>query len=544
MKNAIKVVIIFCIAQIFLICTASAANNSPLKYHNSGAITGNNFHSIYFGARPSNQDRKAMVHNYCYGFSWYSSAWELVAEPVDKLQIGLTLTWITPNIEKHQSVRDDSGKQVKPLQFDGRPSEKILIQTMEGSLGWWRDTVRRTSLPKYHPGTNANNYHSFAREFRQRQAMPEGGGGWIVISNQILNPPDGMTLDPISNGGQLGQAWFALPFPTTGSQSEIPSGTNAWTLFLNSENFKGPMAYIAPQFWADDARAYPYTRNLTLDNNCGVSAAISQEWAVIPFYTFTDSLGNLFSKIPQLQFPADENGRTVFGRDYRGYSADAIYRPFAQSLNSQNILPNKLENSAVRNFTLTNKKNIEQPAHQENADLPDLQVLKNLQIFDGGKAYGLAWNKANAMMQLPTYFKENGKNRNAISKEQVPQSLQNASFAAAFSPKINFSYKTPQWFASGNPASGNFTTTLNDGSKVTYTWYKFVDQPMLRRFNFTEDEKEKMQELIVRIQKEWAQNPLIENPSAGKLITFDPGLFVTPPAGLEYGYVPIILQQE
>ena len=67
---------------------------------------------------------------------------------------------------------------------------------------------------------------------------------------------------------------------------------------------------------------------------------------------------------------------------------------------------------------------------------------------------------------------------------------------------------------------------------------------MLRRFNFTEDEKKKMQELIVKIQKEWAHNPLMENPTDGKLVTFDRGLFVTPPQGLEFGYVPIVISQE
>jgi hypothetical protein len=33
-------------------------------------------------------------------------------------------------------------------------------------------------------------------------------------------------------------------------------------------------------------------------------------------------------------------------------------------------------------------------------------------------------------------------------------------------------------------------------------------------------------------------------PTRGKLVALDPGLLVTPPAGLEVGYVPIVTRQE
>jgi len=540
MKKSFQIALIFLLTQTF--SNSANANNPQLEYHKSGAITGNNFHSIYFGVRAPENQKKAMTQTYCYGFSWYSTAWPLIAEHVDGLQIGLTQTWITPNVEKHQPMFTDSGKRVRALQYkNGTAEDRAIIQTMEGGMGWWRGTVHRDPMPKVHTGGNANNYHSFVKEFRQNDPTKQGDGGWIAISNQILNPPDGMTLDPVSNGRQLGRAWLILPFPETGSQSGIPAGNNAWTLFFNSENFKGPIAYIAPQFWADKARPYAFARKLTLDNNCGSSVALAQEWATIPYYTSVDADGNRFSKIPQLQFTSDEKGRTIFARDYSGYGIDAIYKPFAQSLNTKTLLPKNINNSDVKRFNLVRKKNDKGPAHQDRKDLPDLQVLRDLKIFDDGKAYGLAWDKPNSMIQLPTYFKENGEVRNAISKDQAPQDLQNSSFVRT---KNNFVYQTPQWFIGVNPASGNFVTHLNDGSKVTYTWYKFCEQPMLRRFNLTEEEKARLQEVVIKMQKEWAHNPLMPEPSAGSLVKFDQGLFVTPPAGLEFGYVPIIISQE
>jgi len=32
-------------------------------------------------------------------------------------------------------------------------------------------------------------------------------------------------------------------------------------------------------------------------------------------------------------------------------------------------------------------------------------------------------------------------------------------------------------------------------------------------------------------------------PSSGSLVTLDPALLVTPPRGLDYGYVPVVIQQ-
>ena len=45
------------------------------------------------------------------------------------------------------------------------------------------------------------------------------------------------------------------------------------------------------------------------------------------------------------------------------------------------------------------------------------------------------------------------------------------------------------------------------------------------------------------MQKEWARSALMSEPTKGSLATFDQGMLVTPPKGLEYGYVPIVIKQ-
>ncbi len=52
-----------------------------------------------------------------------------------------------------------------------------------------------------------------------------------------------------------------------------------------------------------------------------------------------------------------------------------------------------------------------------------------------------------------------------------------------------------------------------------------------------------MQALVVAMQKQWNATAMMSPPSSGALASFDSGLLVTPPPGLQYGYVPIVTSQ-
>ena len=45
------------------------------------------------------------------------------------------------------------------------------------------------------------------------------------------------------------------------------------------------------------------------------------------------------------------------------------------------------------------------------------------------------------------------------------------------------------------------------------------------------------------MQKDWAQTAMMAEPNKGALVSFDSGLLTSPPPGLEFGYVPIVIQQ-
>ncbi|MCF7675373.1 MAG: hypothetical protein K9N23_05960 [Akkermansiaceae bacterium] len=95
------------------------------------------------------------------------------------------------------------------------------------------------------------------------------------------------------------------------------------------------------------------------------------------------------------------------------------------------------------------------------------------------------------------------------------------------------------------PAAGPFKANPGDGSTVTYYWYRFADQPSLLNADLTDAEREILQQRVEKIHRHWTKDRnYLAPPTTGKLADLDQALMVTPPAGLEVGYVPIATRQE
>ncbi len=95
------------------------------------------------------------------------------------------------------------------------------------------------------------------------------------------------------------------------------------------------------------------------------------------------------------------------------------------------------------------------------------------------------------------------------------------------------------------PVAGPFKAHLGDGSVVTYYWYRFADQPALLNADLTAAERESLQLRVVQLHRAWTrERDDLPPPTHGALADLDPALLVTPPPGLEAGYVPIATRQE
>ena len=549
-----------------LITSSTGSNNSLQPYQNpsfapvageisqfygvggisaSDALQGGGF---YVGA----ELQTPVPESFGSGFGWYSTLWALTATRVDNLSLGLSSTWIIPNnktvsASTAQKLCDTS--TAEGIKNDASNPNNgtfglLLMQSIEGSLGWWNKQKFSTAYPKYMPNVTQNCYSTQLAtpgwDFFKEIPTAREQTGLIQISNQILMPPDGMVFQRDDSAPQLGVTWHSLNLPRFDHAFGSHAGHNSWTLFMNSSNFKGPLVFVAPQFWVDGSISNPLQKNLTLDMKSGYSTGgIASEWNSTPYYRYVDSTGKIYTKIPKLQFPVDSNGDFSIGRDFRAYSSKAISSSLSSAIGGRGNLPTALKNKEIYVGKLVGNS---PRVYQEGKTLGTLSELLSAKTLDGGNAYGFSVPRGSGLVKLPQYFVESGNTKVEVPAAQAPEALVRASFG---NPqfKSSFVFQYPSWWDASPSSSSDFTTDLSDLSQVVYRWYKFVDQPALQRFDLNTSEKANLQSAIIKMQKEWARSALMSEPTKGSLATFDQGMLVTPPKGLKYGYVPIVIKQ-
>ena len=489
--------------------------------------------------------------NFRSGFGWYSTAWPLADTVIEGMSLGLSGSWITPNNESEpasiaQQVCANAAEWVRADSINKSNGTRgfELIQVIEGSLGWWNNQKFKTPMPKFTIGPVQDCYSYQLQgpgwNFFGFEPIPREKTGLVQISNRMLIPPDGLTLEPDFSGAQVGYSWMSLPLPTFNSAYNNMAGENSWTMFINSKNFKGPLVFIAPQFFADGLVTNPIQKGLTLDVKGGRLVSLASEWASIPFYKYTDTAGTIFTKIPGLEFPFDANGNFALSRNLTAYGSSAISDAFRSALASGGTLPQSTNTTGVFSPKLNAQPT---QVYQEGKVLGTLSSSLAVKIFESGTAYGFSNGGAARLMKIPQYYKEVGNNRIAINESEAPASLVKAKFGSLMQSSTDV-YQEPSWWQQSPAASGDLTADLRDGSQVTYRWYKFVDQPSLQRFEMNAAEKAGIQGAIEKMQSQWNDFAMMKDPTVGSLVSFDEGLMVTPPKGLEIGYVPIVVKQK
>jgi len=144
---------------------------------------------------------------------------------------------------------------------------------------------------------------------------------------------------------------------------------------------------------------------------------------------------------------------------------------------------------------------------------------------------------------FPQYYKHVGEERVAVADVPAETRLLTQEFKLARPGKPYTSPATGAWNRPG-PKRGPFTAKLADGSVVTYAWYRFVDQPSFQQYHWSEEKKSQLQALVEKLHASWPiDRDYMPPPARGTLVSLDPGLLVTPPKGLEVGYVPIVTRQ-
>jgi len=488
--------------------------------------------------------------DYSAGIGFYSAVWSLVDEPLAGFQIGLPGTWILPNNS------DDKDRPLAPEGTLARkwknraPTWDSVFQTVEGGLGYWANSHFRYGPPKFSMNGTPQCYDyeigspgwSF---FYSNQALPDNRLGIAQLSNRLLIPPDALPFQGKPNGDFLGYSWMALPF-TDSYAGDVPTGDQSWTCFLSAANFKGPIAFYIPETWSKIGKLFhdPYLFGRGLDARPGKAGGGAMEINTVPRFDAIDSEGTVYSKLPQLHFPVDAEGRAYLVQDVTYYSKLALADAFrawrdggpscSGRFNDEGAWRPKLKTHSTR-------------YDQEGKEITGIEQVFDTQIFEGN-VWGLQWFKSNlaAAGSFPEYYRRTGDKILAVATSEVPPAtkLPAQKFKLAVPGKPYTSPTTGAWAQPGAKL-GPFTARLTDGSIVTYSWYRFVDQPSFQQYNWSAEKKARLQAFVEKLHAQWpVERDYMAPPTRGKLVSLDPGLIVTPPKGLEVGYVPIVVHQQ
>ena len=492
---------------------------------------------------------------YNAGFSMYVAAWPLLKEyPGNRFQTGLFGTWMH-------------------AQYDG-PDPKNLYSDIEGGLGWWRDTQFATETPKFIMGGVALNFVAWANGPGAGKGRdwdkPNGKYGVAQLSPWLLWPPDGLNLKQGTCGELFGYGYLPLPLTpakATTAGKNVPTGNHCWTLFLNSGNFKGPVAFFTPYFFSRATVDDPNLAGLFLDTRPSQpNRALQMETQYVPSVQSTDEKGETYARVAPTSFPRGPEGDSVVVHRVTSYSKKALWDAVKAWFEGGAPASGAIDPLGASVHLFPGRGGATWKIYTPSVPR-DEKVSLAWNSFATPMApdphtFGFKWNydlvskkesKDGPLVTLPEYFHlVNDNNKKAewvvVRPEDVP--VETGLAEVRFNRPKNTSepYVTPDdpescWKKPG-PVAGPFQAHPGDGSVVTYYWYRFADQPALLNADLTDKERESLQARVEILHRNWKKDrDYLAPPTIGKLADVDPALIVTPPPGLEAGYVPIATRQ-
>jgi len=493
---------------------------------------------------------------YNAGYSMYVTAFPLVKDyPGNRFQTGLFGTWMFAQNEKT---------------LEG----KKMYSDIEGGLGWWRDTRFATTTPKFIMGGVALNFVAWANGpgagKGRSWSEPKGKYAVAQLSPHIVWPPDGLNLKQGASGELFGYGYMPLPLTDAKDKTagkDIPTGGNCWTLFLNTSNFKGPVACFLPFFFSRPSLDDPEMAGMFLDSRpSNPNRSMAMETQYIPAAVAAGKDGTLFGRIASTTFPCTPEGKTVCMHRVVSYRQDALVDDVKSWFGGADKTSGQVRTNGEWRIKFPGQGNptwklYDAGKPKEERYLIDWDTILSIDVSDP-YTFCYRWNEQHIDMKksvaagfvtLPEYYRlvepENGEKKWVVVREtDVPAEtgLKELEFPAK--QETLPPYRTPEaddscWKKPG-PVAGPFEARLGDGSVVVYYWYRFADQPSLLNADLTEEEREAMQKKVEKIHRAWHKDgEYLAPPEIGTLAAIDPALVVTPPKGFEVGYVPIATWQ-
>ena len=159
----------------------------------------------------------------------------------------------------------------------------------------------------------------------------------------------------------------------------------------------------------------------------------------VPRFDGTDHRGEIYSKIPRLQFPVDEDGRTYLVQDVTYYSKAALYDAFKAWRDGGPACSGRFDEKGAWKSTLTTRTT---RYDQDGKRLARVERVFDTKVFEGN-VWGLQWFPSDISPRgvFPQYYKEIGAERVAVPAAEVPAEtrLQTRQF-----PKASGARPTPR----------------------------------------------------------------------------------------------------
>lgn len=477
------------------------------------------------------------------GFSLYAAAWPLVGTyPGHQFQTGLCGTWMHPQYAEGQ-----------------KPVEKCYTD-IEGGLGWWRDTHFPTITPKFIMGGVGPNFSVIANGPGYGAGTwqkPRGQYGVAQLSPWLLFPLDGLNLKQGTSGELFGYGYLPLPLTrpkATTAGKNVPTGNQCWTLFLSTGNFKGPVAFFTPFFWSQALIEHPEWAGKLLDScPAGPNKPIQMETQHVP--AVLD--GKSHARVAPTRFPIGPDGASTVLHRLTAYKKAALWEDVQRWFDGGPAAEGnvKAEASVVHTFRSGGGSNwsIHLPNTRREDKVPLAWNAFATSFTPNPTTFAYRWNEQlthrdASLVTLPEYYQLGTDGKKPQWTVSSSNDLQQHRFETPKErpqePRTTPDEADSCWKKPG-PAAGPFKAKLGDGSVVTYYWYRFADQPAMLNADLTPAEREQVQQRVEKLHRAWTKDrDYLAPPELGKLADIDPALILTPPQGLEIGYVPIATRQE
>jgi hypothetical protein len=510
------------------------------------------------------------------GFHYCNIHQIVVPEASQTMQSGLFHTWYWPSaLREHPNYDRDTwgyhtmegGAGYKSyLRFKNSASPQKF--TMGGVSGGFGDFSNGPGVGN--PGFNNSNTSSLKWEYTT------GRYGAAVLSNRLLFPFDGIGFKEGTNNKMLGYGYYPLPLTepkTTTEGEDSPTGNHCWTLFFNTENFRGPVAFHTPHHWAKYSLGNLNTRGTTFDNSTlRENSTYQREASKSAGAQWTDpDTGDIYYRALQVTMPVDDDnigrmGSTVMNVDSTMWDNMTDWFAGGDPAATDFDAPGAIHTRAATSGSLSASidgvnisgetafmKRVSDPADSsaiafeysgdliERIEGADLMKLPEYYVLRSGETYAVAIAESDVPAASGLQA------RNTAADYSDLYNFTNSETDPIFSPlHPDYAYSDPvvdAWKSPG-PTAGPYTADLDDGSTVIYYWYKFNEQPSILNSDMDEAERALIQERVELIHQSWGKDDQYFPDPVQERASLDPGLIVTPPPGLEIGYVPVCVHQQ